>query len=105
MEPRNFLKELIKGTFFEAIAKSSLDLVKPPPESELINRQDYAFTTQIMQRVLSKHSNCIDVDCNTGDFLKQRLKFAPLGYHYAFKPIPRLATRLKKVFRILMLKT
>ena len=51
-----------------------------------------------MQRVLSKHSNCIDVGCNTGDFLKQMLKFAPLGYHYAFEPIPRLATKLKKRF-------
>lgn len=92
LEMKNLLKELIKGTSFEPLAMSVSELVKP------VNRQDNAWTNQILTRVLTKNSNCIDVGCNTGDFVKPILQLAPLGYHYAFEPIPRLATRLRKRF-------
>ncbi len=91
------LKELIRGTFLNAFARSILNILIPLAQYKVINRQDTAFTTQIMSRVLTNHSNCIDVGCNTGDFLIKILQLSPLGYHYAFEPIPRLANRLKKV--------
>ena len=98
LEMRNLLKEMIKGTSLEPFTKSVFELVNPPKGSALTNKQDNAWTNQILLRVLTQHSNCIDIGCNTGDFLSQILDLAPLGYHYAFEPLPRLATRLKKRF-------
>ncbi|MBD1834965.1 hypothetical protein H6F61_20255 [Cyanobacteria bacterium FACHB-472] len=94
LEVKNFLKELIKGTFLDDFARSILNIAKLPDRWEVINRQDTAFTTQFMSRVLTNYSNSIDVGCNTGDFLIKILQLSPLGYHYAFEPIPRLANRL-----------
>jgi len=50
---------------------------------------------QIMARVLTKDSNCIDIGCHEGGFQCWAL---PLGYHYAFEPIPGLAKRIKQKF-------
>jgi len=52
---------------------------------------------QIMARVLTKDSNCIDIGCHEGEFLISMLGL-PLGYHYAFEPIPGLAKRIKQKF-------
>ncbi len=97
-ELRNFLKEMIKGTPMEPFASFIFNLINPPAASVITNKQNNACTNQIMSRVITKHSNCIDVGCNTGDFLNHILQLAPLGYHYAFEPIPRLASRLRKRF-------
>lgn len=93
-----FLKQRIKGTAFEPLARFVADIIKPPPASEIVNRQDNVWTNQIMQRVLSQNSNCIDVGCYMGEFLSQMSHLAPAGSHYAFEPIPNLATRLRKRF-------
>lgn len=63
------------------------DLVK----NEIYDRQAF----EVIQRVLSPDSNCVDVGCHEGVFLEQFLKYAPRGRHYAFEPIPHLAERLK----------
>ena len=98
LEIKNFFKETIKGSFLDPVVRPLLDIVKPPKRSDVLNRQDNAFTIEIMSRVLEKNSNCIDVGCNTGDLLGQILHYSPLGFHYAFEPIPRLASRLRKKF-------
>lgn len=54
--------------------------------------------TQIMSRILTKESNCIDIGCYEGEVLSSMLHLAPLGHHYAFEPIPRLAERIKRKF-------
>jgi FkbM family methyltransferase len=98
LEIRNIFKEMIKGTSIEPFARSIVDFVNPPGPSFITNKHNNACTNKIMERVLTKQSNCIDIGCNTGEFLNQILQLAPLGYHYAFEPIPRLASRLRKRF-------
>ena len=47
-------------------------------------------TTQVMQRVLTPDSNCIDIGCHKGVFLDEILKLSPTGAHFGFEPIPEL---------------
>jgi len=55
-------------------------------------------TIDVMRRMLKKDSNCIDVGCNRGDLLREILKLAPQGTHYAFEPIPELFKGLTALF-------
>jgi FkbM family methyltransferase len=66
------------------------DLVK----NEIYDRQ----AVNVMGRVLNDSSNCIDIGCHQGQFLKEFLKSSPNGKHYAFEPIPELAERLSSDF-------
>ncbi len=60
-------------------------------------RYDYE-TRLIMRRVLKKDSNCIDVGCYHGAILREILRFAPNGVHYAFEPVPELYQKLASQF-------
>lgn len=70
--------------------KMPFDLVK----NEIYDRQ----AAEVMRRVLRDNSNCIDIGCHQGQFLREFLKYAPQGRHFAFEPIPYLAAKLKDVF-------
>jgi FkbM family methyltransferase len=70
--------------------KMPFDLVK----NEIYDRQ----AAEVMQRILNSHSNCIDVGCHQGQFLRDYLKYAAQGQHFAFEPIPYLAAKLKDAF-------
>ncbi|MDD5557865.1 MAG: FkbM family methyltransferase [bacterium] len=48
------------------------------------NRQ----TVAVMERCLGKGSNCVDVGCHTGMFLREIIRIAPEGRHFAFEPLP-----------------
>jgi FkbM family methyltransferase len=101
LELRNLIKEIIKGTPLEGVAKSvynSLSSHRQQNRWLLDGKKDDVLANKILRRVLDKDSNCIDIGCNTGDFLIPILKLAPKGYHFAFEPIPRLAHRLRKRF-------
>ncbi|NEO91878.1 MAG: FkbM family methyltransferase [Moorea sp. SIO3G5] len=95
---KTHLKELVIGTPFEPVARSIVDLIKPPSKDILRSREDDTYVYQIMKRILDKSSNCIDVGGNMGSVLTKICQLAPLGQHYAFEPVPRLATRLQKRF-------
>lgn len=95
---KTFVKFQVRGTVFELLARQIWDIVNPPTPDILISRQDDTYMTQIMARVLNKDSNCIDIGCHEGEFLISMLDLAPLGYHYAFEPIPGLAKRIKQKF-------
>lgn len=97
-ELKTFVKFQVRGTFFEPLTRLIWDIVNPPSSDILISRQDDIYMTQIISRVLSKDSNCIDVGCYDGEFISLMLRLAPLGYHHAFEPIPRLAKRIKQKF-------
>ena len=51
-----------------------------------------------MSKTLKKTSNCVDVGCHLGSVLREILKFAPQGNHFAFEPIPEYAQILKSRF-------
>jgi FkbM family methyltransferase len=53
---------------------------------------------QVIQRVLSNNSNCVDVGCHAGSFMDQFLAHAPDGTHYAFEPLPDLCEKLRQKY-------
>jgi FkbM family methyltransferase len=48
--------------------------------------------------VLREDSNCVDVGCNRGGILREMLRFAPKGTHFAFEPIPEVYEGLLESF-------
>ena len=59
----------------------------------------YDFETcLVMGRVLGNCSNCIDVGCHKGNTLREILRLAANGTHYAFEPIPELYQELLSKF-------
>jgi len=57
------------------------------------------LTLRILDKVLHKDSNCIDIGCFKGEILQEVLKRSPLGTHVAFEPIPGFYKALKKKFK------
>jgi FkbM family methyltransferase len=55
-------------------------------------------TLQVMKKLLTKRSNCIDVGCHRGEILRTMLKHAPNGIHYAFEPLPKFYQSLTRSF-------
>ena len=66
------------------------DLVK----NEIYDRQ----AGEVMRRVLKPSSNCVDIGCHQGQFLREFVRLAPQGRHWAFEPIPHLAEALRREF-------
>ncbi len=56
------------------------------------------LTRVILKIHLQKNHNCIDIGSHKGEILDFMLKYAPLGIHYAFEPIPLLYESLKNRF-------
>ncbi len=63
------------------------------------NRYDKQ-TFDLMRKVLSQSSNCIDVGAYRGEILKQICKISPNGKHYAFEPVPENYEFLVKKFPV-----
>jgi FkbM family methyltransferase len=59
------------------------------------NRQ----TLQILGRIITHDSNCIDIGAHKGKILAQLLALAPGGKHWAFEPLPEYADQLKKKYQ------
>lgn len=57
-----------------------------------------AQTAAVMERVLERGSNCVDVGCHAGQILDEMLRVAPEGTHYAFEPLPHLYAELEKKY-------
>jgi len=55
-------------------------------------------TIEIMRRVLSRDSNCVDVGAFKGEILAEMLAIAPEGHHMAFEPLPHRAAELRQRF-------
>ena len=66
-----------------------------------VERMDRIYDRQafeIMERVLQDHSSCIDIGCYKGQFLREFIRLASKGKHYAFEPIPSYSKHLKTQF-------
>jgi FkbM family methyltransferase len=55
-------------------------------------------TGQVLSRVLSRDSVCIDLGAHAGEILKLMLQFAPDGAHHAIEALPHMAESLAKQF-------
>lgn len=53
---------------------------------------------RILEQILGKSSNCIDIGVHLGSMLSQITQLAPQGRHFAFEPIPYKVNWLKKKF-------
>lgn len=65
-----------------------------PADSRDYDRQ----TVAVMERVLCKTSNCIDVGASAGELLKHMVRLAPRGNHFAFEPLAEFHSVLVKKF-------
>jgi|SRR5580704_563272 FkbM family methyltransferase len=66
---------------------------------EIYRNADYdRQTVEVMFRVLSPNSSCIDVGAHVGDILRHMIDICPRGTHYAFEPLPQLSEGLRQRF-------
>lgn len=87
------VREIVMGTPLEKIARKVYGVFA---------KKDVAAhdiqTLEVMKRVLKEDSNCIDVGCHRGSFLREMLSVSSRGNHFAFEPIPELYKGLVKSF-------
>lgn len=57
------------------------------------------LTKQILDRVVERTADCIDVGCHVGMVLDDILSLAPDGQHDAFEPLPHYSAFLTKKYR------
>jgi FkbM family methyltransferase len=96
---------MIVGTALEPLARKvhaafARRLGDPSASSAADRNRLYDIQTiEVMKRVLQENSNCVDVGCHKGRILKEMLRIAPKGTHFAFEPLPRVYQGLLKSFR------
>jgi FkbM family methyltransferase len=97
------IKNLIIGTPVEKLARRVSRFFAGSPASAVhdpgaINQVYDEQTVEVMERILSRYSNGIDIGCHTGAILTSILRCAPEGIHYAFEPLPYLYRQLVAEF-------
>lgn len=94
------LKQMIVGTPLEPLARRLHAALRRAGASEVEdrNRRYDIQTLEVMRAVLRKDSNCVDVGCHQGSILREMLRFAPQGTHFAFEPLPELYQGLVRTF-------
>lgn len=60
--------------------------------------RDDKNTGRLLRRLLKKDSSCVDVGAHVGTFLERFIQLSPAGKHYAFEPLPLLASGLRTKF-------
>lgn len=107
MSVEEFLKNLVRGTSLEGLAKKIYTQGKAFHQHRLrrsvkniaaLNQSYDQQTFSIMKKVLTNTSNCIDVGCHKGEILDEILHLAPNGTHIAFEPIASLCDGLKRKY-------
>jgi FkbM family methyltransferase len=61
-------------------------------------QRDEADMDRLLHSSLNANSNCVDVGAHHGVFLKRFMELSPEGRHFAFEPLPALASVLKRDF-------
>lgn len=87
------IKQRVVGTPIEQLARTIAGLLRRSSPGGSVNELNVLYDQQaetIMQRVLDRQSNCIDVGCHVGSILDVMLGFAPNGEFHAFEPLPHL---------------
>ena len=73
-------------------------LLKLLPIAFTQNQRYDRQTLQVIRKVCTPGSNCIDVGCHKGEILDQFIKYAPGGTHFGYEPIPDLYMDLVKKY-------
>jgi FkbM family methyltransferase len=93
------IERLVANTPFDTVARWTWSQVSSIGRPRARQSMHYDHDTRrIMSKVLQLSSNCVDVGCHKGSVLISMIKTAPHGKHYAFEPIPRLASVLRQRF-------
>jgi FkbM family methyltransferase len=101
---KDLLKQMIVGTFLEPLARKVHAAfarergAASPSDVRDKNRLYDIQTLEVMKRVLQEDSNCVDVGCHQGSILREMLRVAPKGTHFAFEPLPRMYQGLRESF-------
>ncbi len=102
---KTLLKQHILGTDLEPVIRKTVftysrirALVDPAYLKRHKNVQYDLQTLEVMKRVLSQHSNGVDVGCYRGTILRELVHRATCGHHFVFEPIPTLYDELKIVW-------
>jgi FkbM family methyltransferase len=93
MRLRSLLRRGVIGTPLEPIARS-LYTALSPTQAARYDRQLGA----VIRRVLRADSNSVDVGAHRGAVLRELLRRAPRGVHYAVEPLPEQAAYLRARF-------
>ena len=80
---RRTLLAAVQSTPFEGFARRLYGLIAQDRGTKY-DRE----TGMVMQRVLGRKSNCIDIGAYRGEILRQMLKLSPEGRIFAFEPVP-----------------
>jgi FkbM family methyltransferase len=72
---------------------------RPQPAIQDPNTTYDRQTIEVMARVLSRHSGCIDLGAHKGDILRHMVRMAPDGTHHAFEPLAHMADELRTRFK------
>ena len=80
---RKTLLAAVQDTPFEGFARRLYGILARDRGTKY-DRETY----QVMQRVLGRDSNCIDIGAYRGEILRQMLTLAPAGRVFAFEPVP-----------------
>ena len=101
---KKLLRQIIVGTSLEPLARkvqaaftrerSAAHISNLEEKNRLYDMQ----TIAIMKRSLREDSNCVDVGCCQGSILREILRFAPKGTHFAFEPLPGMYQGLREAF-------
>jgi FkbM family methyltransferase len=99
---KQLIKRFVSGTPLEPMAHKLYQVVtgKPPlGPMTLTQLEIYDLQTeQVLERVLKRRSNCVDVGCHEGLILDAMIKNAPGGTHHAFEPLPDLYADLERKY-------
>lgn len=97
---KQLIKNIVVGTRLEPVARRVYAAGDTKGRIASVDRRYNEQTITVMQRTLRRNSNCVDVGCHKGSVLKEILRLAPRGTHYAFEPIPELYQKLVNTYPI-----
>ena len=60
--------------------------------------RDTELLVALMEEVLDRDSDCLDVGAHAGSVLREMIRIAPGGRHVAWEPLPAFASRLREEF-------
>lgn len=97
---KGIIKRWLIDSPLEGLARRAYDAIQGgggAGAADLSTDSD-AQTMAVMERVLERRSNCIDVGCHKGLILDVMLRLAPQGRHFAFEPLPDLFAGLQRKY-------